>query len=695
MGNRFERFCVWFSGIIFGAIVAYLFGMSIFYTCFVNSSEVTYYIVDKPLVQIVCILLFVAALVFIRKKWGFEVSEKVFKIYAGTITVCAVIFVIATQYAPTADQEYILTSAHQLLQGNYYPWEPGGYIYTYSYQNGIVLFMAVLSLVFGGYNYVAFQLLNVAALVGCFYYMYKICLYLFQEKHINRLIVMALFSFVPFVLYVTFVYGTIIGLMLSMLALYLEYKYFETGKIRYAVWGAVVIALAVILKMNYMIFMAAYGIMMFVDIFTNERKKSIAGLILLLAVYFAGDFAVIKVTEGIIGQDMPTGTPMLSSVAMGLQEGYLAPGWNNDYDYVSYKDSGYNVDSVKYFSKIHISNAINKFREDSAFANSFFARKISSQWINPTFECFWIQNSREHTTEDAGWITSLTDTGGILNKIALRVFNIVQSIIYFGAFLYVLLGLKKARINELVFAIITIGGFLFYIVWEGKCQYTIPYFVMIIPYAVLGYDMLTKRLAGLEIGTLKAGIKPQAGLYQGICIALMGLFMAWYGVYMMSFVKLSDDLYYQYNVKMNIHNRFEQGEYYIAPYDNADYAVTAQVGDSETTVYLAQNDELDNQKINICSYEDKYVLWYAHSHKYLRVLEDLSDYTFVVETEYKEMDNIQWVIEANTLGEGYYIKTKTGLYLQYDIGTGLVTVGVYTGDSSQLWNINSVNNQEE
>ena len=36
-----------------------------------------------------------------------------------------------------------------------------------------------------------------------------------------------------------------------------------------------------------------------------------------------------------------------------------------------------------------------------------------------------------------------------------------------------------------------IGGFVFHFFWEAKCQYTLPYFVLLIPYSVLGMESVS------------------------------------------------------------------------------------------------------------------------------------------------------------------------------------------------------------
>ena len=40
--------------------------------------------------------------------------------------------------------------------------------------------------------------------------------------------------------------------------------------------------------------------------------------------------------------------------------------------------------------------------------------------------------------------------------------------------------------SELLYITALIGGFLFHTFWEAKCQYTLPYFILLIPLAVIG-----------------------------------------------------------------------------------------------------------------------------------------------------------------------------------------------------------------
>ena len=69
-----------------------------------------------------------------------------------------------------------------------------------------------------------------------------------------------------------------------------------------------------------------------------------------------------------------------------------------------------------------------------------------------------------------------------------------QTIILFGVTVYLIRDYKKIKGDKLIFILVFIGGFLFHIIWEAKCQYTITYFILLIPYSVKGYDLITKKI---------------------------------------------------------------------------------------------------------------------------------------------------------------------------------------------------------
>lgn len=43
-----------------------------------------------------------------------------------------------------------------------------------------------------------------------------------------------------------------------------------------------------------------------------------------------------------------------------------------------------------------------------------------------------------------------------------------------------------------------IGGFIFHLFWEGKCQYTLPYFMLLLPLSIIGFYSMAKKLSSVS-----------------------------------------------------------------------------------------------------------------------------------------------------------------------------------------------------
>lgn len=83
--------------------------------------------------------------------------------------------------------------------------------------------------------------------------------------------------------------------------------------------------------------------------------------------------------------------------------------------------------------------------------------------------------------------------------------NDMQTLILLGMLLYLFLRWSEGSLFELMGAVIFLGGYLFHMFWESSASYTIPYFVLLIPYAVCGMaewtmflESAVERLRGTE-----------------------------------------------------------------------------------------------------------------------------------------------------------------------------------------------------
>ena len=169
-------------------------------------------------------------------------------------------------------------------------------------------------------------------------------------------------------------------------------------------------------------------------------------------------------------------------------------GWYNGYTQKIYKKNKYDYQLTKERVNSDIEKSVIKLKENPKYACNFFYEKVTSQWNNPTFQCFWIYSKRKSDRPKYKVVKSILSENRTTNKILTNYMNILQTLILFGTIMYIVIDSKNIKFKELIFAIIFIGGFVFHLIWEAKCQYTITYFVLLIPYSIVGYKKTSEKI---------------------------------------------------------------------------------------------------------------------------------------------------------------------------------------------------------
>ena len=140
------------------------------------------------------------------------------------------------------------------------------------------------------------------------------------------------------------------------------------------------------------------------------------------------------------------------------------------------------------------------FRSDQPdYCLRFFSRKLASMWNNPAFQCFTEVTKCNTTGTLSYWMKDLLYDGGVKNVVLRVILNLMHSMTLFGMVLHVMLNRKRLKLADAAFAITFLGGFFFHVVWEAMGQYAVPYYVLLMPYAVQGYLAVTGKAAKLRI----------------------------------------------------------------------------------------------------------------------------------------------------------------------------------------------------
>lgn len=410
-----------------------------------------------------------------------------------------VLWIALTQMRPGSDPAKIYAIALQWRDGDFSAFEEGEYLFCYPFQSGIILFYYLLSFVFGTESYVGPQLVNVAALAVVYILLTLLARFYWKEdRKVSILVYPALICWVPLFFFITYIYGILPGMACAVGAVYLAARYLETRKYAHMIGAALCIGVATVLKMNCLIYLVAIACFMLYDalesILSNgpdngKRKQWMAsvGFVILMCVSVWGCNRVTEqIVEHLSGYDMPEGEVMVSWVVMGLSEAPKGPGDYNGYIGDVFSGNNYDTELATQQSLVDLRKIIKRMLSDPIDEGlPFFGRKTAYQWNDPTFISMERMRGRKSAIEMLPSVKSLIEGEG---SVALSVIlNYVQTLILSGILLYLILNWNSRNLYELMTAVVFLGGYLFHTLWEAGASYTIPYFTIMIPYAVKGF----------------------------------------------------------------------------------------------------------------------------------------------------------------------------------------------------------------
>lgn len=404
------------------------------------------------------------------------------------ILLVSVLWVCLTDFDSWADSADIQKAALGLINGDYTAYLVTGYIGRWQNQIGLALIEAPVIALFGERSPMVFQLINSLCIPIIITSLSR-----FTSSKLHKLLVLLTGLFwLPLILSASHIYGNVPGLMLSLLSFVYLYECFEKEKLRCGILSAFLIAIACLVKQNYIIFLIAYFLICTVR--SVNKKKAVYIAVALSAAVMSILFtkAATGITEHITGFKIEGGVSKWSYIAMGMQEGERAPGWFNEYNTDSYDSAGCNTSFQTENARAEIGKSILSFTEHPSYMISFYTKKLASQWNDPTFQTIWYL--RGHGSKLPAPIDYMVSIYGSYKVIPY--FKFFEVVIYLSAFLFICF---ERKIDEKTLLLLTtfIGGVLFHILWEAKAQYALFYFVLLIPVGVNGIGAFRKYAGGL------------------------------------------------------------------------------------------------------------------------------------------------------------------------------------------------------
>ncbi|SET24974.1 Alg9-like mannosyltransferase family protein [Pseudobutyrivibrio sp. C4] len=497
--------------IILIGIVAWLVLLAGFSTSFLDIEQKTFMVKDSIVINWFAFALLVVLLNIVDKvlKDRFIRYAKIisYVLYAVMIII-ALLVVLTLPSGPIGDQGAVFGIAKSWASGDFEStFAQGGYFDRYPQQQGIIILLYFFIKIFGIHAVIAYRLVNTLMLVAMYAVM---CRYIEQHYSVRAKIMLQILCcvFIPPILYTTFVYGNIISTSLCAISIINLLDYRDYAKTSNIVMALIAACLAIFIRGTSFIFVfAEFVYWLLITIKKFELRKAFIALALILVLVSTNKIVDIT-TYSISGLHAGKGMASESWIAEGLieQPDRRYDGWYNGYAANTYAESGFNHDEHKKIAHEFLSERVNDFKHDPKHAVKFFTGKNASQWNNPTFDCFWInQFMYRYDEQPHAGSDRLLYEPHVYN--ISKLLNYLQFMILMLSMIGLVIEFKNPE-NIVLFAIVFIGGFLFHSIWEANPQNTLWYYVFFMPIAAIGCTNLCEinsikkaRVQGIVLGT--------------------------------------------------------------------------------------------------------------------------------------------------------------------------------------------------
>ncbi len=323
-------------------------------------------------------------------------------------TFIGIVWIVSVQSVPAADSGIVINAAKSFVRGDYSSLlSTDSYFRFYPFQLGFTYICELLMRIFGTENYIAMEIVNLLFVDTVFIALLQLTRLVFDNEKIGLLTILLLAGCLQPILLCTFIYGNIMGLAFSLWAVVFEMLYIKTGKKYMILLAALLIAFAIIAKLNYSIVLIAMCMILLLHCIKTHKLFSLLSIVCAAAISLGMFNLVIMGYEARAGAKLGSGVPQTAWLAMGMQESYKAEGWYNGYSKTIFDDNHFDSQAAARQIQKDISSRLNVFKEKPAYALTFYAKKAISEWNEPTYQSIWISQVKEHISPVPRYVNSV------------------------------------------------------------------------------------------------------------------------------------------------------------------------------------------------------------------------------------------------------------------------------------------------
>lgn len=523
--ERIYKFAVGFIGVVCLALMTVLLISGWFWTCYAKdmASQEVMTRTDNLILNLAGTagMMLVAAGIFHWVKGNPKRRNRILLfVVLGWYLLIGAMLVLFGRTVPAADAASVFLAAQELASGNTNVIQGvESYLSYYPHQMGLVAYFELAIrlwnlLPFHALAYHAIKCVNILWACIHIYFQFRTVQVVFHRDRADTIYLLIMLFHFPFLMYTSFVYGEVpsialfsIGLweLVRLLSLLAEERdgVSEThgGKLR-RLAGPVLVSTAafagsVALRKNSLILMIAVTAVVLLEGLRRKRPLLFGMAVLYAVVSLTVLPFIVKVYEYRADNELLSGVTPLSYIAMGMQEASRADGWYNGFNIDTYMKAGADRELADQISREAIRERLSYFRQHPGYTAAFYSEKFLSQWADGTYA------SRQATLANFGGRSEPLNQlyEGRYSGIFIELCNILQNVVYLGAFGFCLVSLKKKKegttgpgLPVYICLIGVFGGFLFHMIWEANSRYILPYGLLLVPYAAYGICVMEDNL---------------------------------------------------------------------------------------------------------------------------------------------------------------------------------------------------------
>ena len=269
-------------------------------------------------------------------------------------------------------------------------------------------------------------------------------------------------------------------------------RYLRTRRARWGFAWAALMGAAYMLKPNAAIPMLALLICAVLDALRSRDWRVIGFGVLSAVLGVLLIRGVIAQYELRAGVTLSGNASMLSRLTMGLQEGGAEAGWFNCY-IEQFFPFEVTAEQERAAALADLTARLRQMAASPALAADFFARKLLSQWLEPTCATLWYGQLGGQSGALAALAQPVYARGGAISTALEAYMNVYQQALYLLACVG-LVGTIRRRPGslQLLLPLVVLGGVLYHGIFEAKSQYAYIYLLLLLPSAAQGLELLAR-----------------------------------------------------------------------------------------------------------------------------------------------------------------------------------------------------------